>query len=79
MSAIPAPCSIGAVETAARALNLEVVTSEIRRAEDIASAFDAFKGRVDALYVVAETLVNANRIRINTLAVGVADVVRSGK
>ena len=58
------------VETAARALNLEVVTSEIRRAEDIASAFDAFKGRVDALYVVAETLVNANRIRINTLAVG---------
>jgi len=31
------------VETAARALNLEVVTSEIRRAEDIASAFDALK------------------------------------
>ena len=58
------------VETAARALNLEVVTSEIRRAEDIAPAFDAFKGRVDALYVVAETLVNANQIRINTLAVG---------
>ena len=58
------------VETAARALNLEVVTSEIRRAEDIASTLDAFKGRVDALYVVAETLVNANRIRINTLAVG---------
>ena len=58
------------VETAARALNLEVVTSEIRRAEDITPAFDAFKGRVDALYVVAETLVNANQIRINTLAVG---------
>jgi len=58
------------VETAARALDLEVVTSEIRRAEDIAPAFDALKGRVDALYVVAEGLVNANRIRINTLAVG---------
>jgi putative ABC transport system substrate-binding protein len=58
------------VETAARALDLEVVTSEIRRAEDIAPAFDAIKGRVDALYVVADALVNANRIRINTLAVG---------
>jgi putative tryptophan/tyrosine transport system substrate-binding protein len=58
------------VEIAAGAMGLEVVTSEIRRAEDIAPAFDAFKGRVDALYVADEVLVNANRIRINTLAVG---------
>jgi putative ABC transport system substrate-binding protein len=58
------------VEIAARAIGLEVSTSEIRRAEDIAPAFDALKGRVDALYVADEALVNANRIRINTLAVG---------
>jgi ABC-type uncharacterized transport system substrate-binding protein len=58
------------VEIAARAVGLEVVTPEIRRAEDIAPAFDAFKGRVDALYVADESLVNVNRIRINTLAVG---------
>jgi putative ABC transport system substrate-binding protein len=58
------------VLAAARALGLEAVTSEIRRAEDIAPAFDGLKGRADALYVVAEELVNAYRIRINTLALG---------
>ena len=58
------------VLTAARTLGLEVVTSEIRRAEDIAPAFDALAGRVDAMYVVAESLVNANHVRINTLALG---------
>jgi putative ABC transport system substrate-binding protein len=41
------------------------------RVEDIASAFDALKGRADALYVCADPLVNANRVRINTLALGV--------
>ena len=41
------------VEAAARTLGLEVATSEIRRAEDIAPAFEALKGRADALYVAA--------------------------
>ena len=41
------------VQAAARALGLEVVTLEIRRAEDIAPAFEALKGRAEALYVVA--------------------------
>ena len=58
------------VLTAARTLGLEVATSEIRRAEDIAPAFDALAGRVDAMYVAAEQLVNANHVRINTLALG---------
>jgi len=58
------------VLTAARTLGLEVATSEIRRAEDIAPAFDALAGRVDAMYVVAESLVNANHVRVNTLALG---------
>jgi putative ABC transport system substrate-binding protein len=61
---------LGEVLTAARTLGLEVATSEIRRAEDIAPAFDALAGRVDAMYVVAESLVNANHVRVNTLALG---------
>jgi putative ABC transport system substrate-binding protein len=58
------------IQMAARALGLDVVTSEIRRPADIGPAFDAFKGRIDALYVVAESLVNAYRVRVNTLSVG---------
>ena len=58
------------VLVAARTLGLEAVTLQIRRAEDIAPAFDALKGRADAMYVCDEALVNANRIRINTLALG---------
>src|SRR5262245_55186875 len=49
-------------------LGLEVTRSEIRRAEDIAAAVEALKGLADALYVVGDSLVDANRIRINTLA-----------
>src|SRR5262245_38272883 len=37
------------VQAVARALGLEVATLEIRRAEDIAPAFEALNGRVDAL------------------------------
>jgi putative ABC transport system substrate-binding protein len=58
------------VQAAARTLGLEVATLEIRRAEDIAPAIEALKGRADALYVCADPLVNTNQIRINTLALG---------
>jgi putative tryptophan/tyrosine transport system substrate-binding protein len=57
-------------QAAARKLGLETTTSEIRRAEDIAPAFNALKGRADALYVCNDPLVNTNRIRINTSALG---------
>jgi putative ABC transport system substrate-binding protein len=57
------------VQAMARTLGLEVATLEIRRAEDIAPAFDTLKGRADALYVCgSDPLVNANRGPINTLA-----------
>jgi putative tryptophan/tyrosine transport system substrate-binding protein len=55
-------------QTAARTLGLDVAPVEIRRAEDIAPAFEALKGRADALYVVGDALVITHRIRINTLA-----------
>ena len=61
---------MGQVQAAAGTLGLEVVPAEIRRVDDIAPAIEALKGRADALYVVSEPLVNTNRIRLNTLALG---------
>jgi putative tryptophan/tyrosine transport system substrate-binding protein len=58
------------VKGTARTLGLEIDTAELRRAADISPAFDAFKSRAQALYVCADALVNANSVRINTLAVG---------
>jgi ABC-type uncharacterized transport system substrate-binding protein len=58
------------VQEAARTLGLEIVRSEIRRAEDIAPAIEAFKGRADALYVQSAPLMNTNRTRISILALG---------
>jgi putative ABC transport system substrate-binding protein len=61
---------IGEAHAAARTLGLDVVTLEIRRAEDIAPAFDTLKGRAEALYVANEPLVMTYRVRISTLALG---------
>jgi putative tryptophan/tyrosine transport system substrate-binding protein len=61
---------LGEVQAAASALGLEVDKLEIRRAQDITPAFEALKGRADALYVCIDALINTNRIRINTLALG---------
>jgi putative ABC transport system substrate-binding protein len=58
---------MGEVAAAARTLGLEVVRVEIRRAEDMAPAFEALKG-IGALYVCTDLFLNASRIRINTLA-----------
>ena len=58
------------VKAAARTLGLEVHTLEIRGAQDIAPAFEALRGRADALYVATDPLVITNLIRINTLALG---------
>jgi len=58
------------VRAAAQMLGVEVAAHEIQRAEEIASAFEAFKGRVEALYMCPDPLFTNNRIRINTLAQG---------
>ena len=57
-------------QATARRLGLEVTTSEIRRAEDIVPAFEAFKDRADGLYLCPDAFLRTNRIRINILAVG---------
>jgi putative ABC transport system substrate-binding protein len=56
------------VRAAAQKVGIDVATLEIRRAEDIALAFEALKGRAEALYVVSDSLIDANGIRINNLA-----------
>ena len=56
------------IQTAARMLGLDAATFPIRRAEDIAPAFEALKGSADALYIVGDGLVITHRVRINTLA-----------
>jgi putative ABC transport system substrate-binding protein len=58
------------VEAAAQKHGLEIAKLELRRAEDVVPAFETLKGRADALYVCNDPLVNTNRIRINTLALG---------
>jgi putative ABC transport system substrate-binding protein len=78
---------IGEVQAAARTLGLDVVTSsEIRKAEEIAPAFESFKGHADALFVVLDPLINNNRLPIATLALsarlptmhGLRDLVEAG-
>ena len=58
------------VQATARALGLEATTFEILRAEDIAPVLEALKGRVEALYLAPDPLLNSNRIRVSTLALG---------
>jgi putative tryptophan/tyrosine transport system substrate-binding protein len=57
-------------QAAASALGVEAVILEIRGAEDIAPAFETSKGRADALFVASDPLLNSNRVRINSLALG---------
>jgi len=56
------------VQIAGRKLGIDAATFEIRRAEDIAPAFEALKDRADALYVVGDALVITRRVQIITLA-----------
>jgi putative ABC transport system substrate-binding protein len=58
------------IQTAARTLGLDATTYEIRQAQDIGPAFDKLKGRVDAIYVVGDPLLNSQRVHISTLALG---------
>jgi len=60
---------ISDIQAAARTLGLDVVVFEIRRAEEISSAFDtALKQRTAAVYVVGDTFMNSNSVRISSLA-----------
>jgi putative tryptophan/tyrosine transport system substrate-binding protein len=58
------------VRAVARKFGIDLEVVEIRRAEDIAPAFEALKKGAQALYVCPDALVNANYVRINTFALG---------
>jgi putative ABC transport system substrate-binding protein len=58
----------GHVQAAAGVLGLDFVPLEIRRAEDIAPAFETLKDRAHVLYVSGDLLILVNRVRINTLS-----------
>jgi len=58
----------GEVETIARATGIEIIRTEVRRAEEIAPAIEALRGRADALYVCTDSFANTNRALINSSA-----------
>jgi putative ABC transport system substrate-binding protein len=55
------------VQATARTLGLDITTLEIRRGEEIVSAFEALNGHAQALYIVVDPLVGTHQFRINTL------------
>ena len=59
---------IGHVEAAAHAQGIEVAPLQIRRAQDIATAFESLNPQADALYVVQDAVVVANRTAIVAFA-----------
>jgi putative ABC transport system substrate-binding protein len=59
---------MGETQAEARRLGLEIIPLAIRRAEDIAPAFQSLKTKVDAVYVAVDQLIVANRPRILALA-----------
>ena len=65
-----AALEVDEIHAAARTLGLEARTIAIRNAHEIPFVFETLTSRTDALYVPADPLVNSNRIRINTLALG---------
>lgn len=58
---------VSEVQGAARTLGLEVTTFEVRRSEDIVPAFEALKGRADALYVANNPLLSTYLVRVITM------------
>jgi len=56
------------VRATAHALDLEAARLEIWRSEEIVPAFEAIRGKADALYVVSDALIAANRTLLTTLA-----------
>ena len=77
---------VSKLRQAGAGLGVEVTTFEMRRGEDIDPAFEALKGRVQALYVPATPVAMVNRVRIHTLALaahvpmmlGVREYVEAG-
>jgi putative tryptophan/tyrosine transport system substrate-binding protein len=60
---------IADIQTAARTLGLDAAVFEIKPVGDIAPVFDTMRrDGAEALYVVGDTFMNSNRVRISSLA-----------
>ena len=57
------------IRTLAGSLGVEIVAAEVRRAEDIAPALEAIKGRANALYVCGDAFLAANRSHLTGLVI----------
>jgi putative ABC transport system substrate-binding protein len=58
---------LGEIQGTAQILKIDIAPVDIRRAEELAPGFASLK-EADALYIIADPLLNTNRVRINTLA-----------
>ena len=63
-----AALEMGEVQASARRMGIEVTPLAIRRAEDIPTGFAALQPKAEALYIVQDVLVVANRTPIITFA-----------
>jgi putative ABC transport system substrate-binding protein len=61
----------GAIQAVAHTFGLEVTPYGIRQADDVALAFNALKGHADALYLVDDSLLIANRRLIASSALAI--------
>jgi putative ABC transport system substrate-binding protein len=59
---------MGEAQVMATGLGLSTDVLEFRGAADIEPVFERIKGRAEAVYLVTESVANANRVRINALA-----------
>jgi ABC-type uncharacterized transport system substrate-binding protein len=62
---------VALIRAVARTLSLDIAISDIRRTEDIASAFEDIKGRAEALFLLSDPLLISHRESIGTLAKGI--------
>jgi putative ABC transport system substrate-binding protein len=58
---------LGEIQGTAQILKIDIAPVDIRRAEELAPGFASLK-QADALYIIADPLLNTNRVSINTLA-----------
>jgi putative ABC transport system substrate-binding protein len=58
------------IEATAKLVRLELATPEIRQVEDLPGAFEMLKSSANVVYVCADPLVNNNRARIVSWALG---------
>ena len=63
-----AALEMGEVQAAASTLGVEVSAFDVRESKDLGPAFEALKSQAEALFLVGDPLMTANRTRITALA-----------